>query len=227
LAHSEETERVERAYEGYSGSPRKRRKWDAANAGNAAIRRELVDLLIGEVGTRLDKGRFLDVGCGTGWWLAELAARGVDPSRLAGIDLLDQRVVATRQAVAKARIERADARHLPFDQGSFEVLTMVTLLSSIGDEEAIRAALRDALRVLSPGGLLLVYEPRIANPLNRNTRLVSRRILREALGPGFSATPLTVLPPLARALEPRIPGSYQRLRRSRPLLTHRLVTRRT
>jgi ubiquinone/menaquinone biosynthesis C-methylase UbiE len=225
LANDDEVDRVERTYERYASSPRKRRKWDSANAGNAKIRSELLVALRTEIGDRLDTGELLDIGCGSGWLLAELSDLGVDSVRLSGIDLLDARVDAARAAVPEARIGRGDARERRFADSTFDVVTMICLLSSLGGEESIGEALAEALRVLSPGGVLLCYEPRVANPLNRDTRLVSDRILRRNLGTGYRARPLTVLPPLARLLEPRIRGSYERLARVRPLLTHRLISR--
>jgi ubiquinone/menaquinone biosynthesis C-methylase UbiE len=220
----DDTGRVRREYEGYARSPGKRRKWDRANSGNVRIRAELFGRLRKEIGDRLETGSLLDVGCGTGWFLGELARHGTDPSRLHGVDLLDARVSAARGSVPGARIEAGDARDLASEDDTFDVVTMICLLSSLGGEDAVEAALAEALRVLRPGGLLTAYEPRRPNPLNRNTHLISDRTLQRALGSGYRTTALTVLPPLTRVIEPAIGGSYERLARISPLLTHRLIT---
>jgi ubiquinone/menaquinone biosynthesis C-methylase UbiE len=219
----DERQRVGEAYERYEGSGRMRRKWSADNPGNMAIRAALTAKLLDAIGDRLAVGDALDLGCGTGWWLRTLAESGIAPQRLHGAEILAARAAAARKAVPGADIREADARALPFDDHYFDAVTMICLLSSLGDREGILRALGEARRVLRRGGLLLVYEPRVPNPLNRGTRFVSRRVLREALGPGFSSEPLTVLPPLVRAMERAIPGSYRRLAQIGPLLTHRLV----
>jgi hypothetical protein len=69
--------------------------------------------------------------------------------------------------------------------------------------------------------VILIWEPRIPNPLNRNTLLVDRRLLRHALPDlTLEVRSLTLLPPLARRLGP---GAYHRLARVPALHTHRLV----
>ncbi|MGH2947326.1 MAG: methyltransferase domain-containing protein, partial [Solirubrobacteraceae bacterium] len=75
--------RLRRTFDRYAASAGKRRAWSAANPGNQAIRRELVDAVLALV-PLAPGARVLDAGCGTGWWLRELAARGV--AGLHGVD---------------------------------------------------------------------------------------------------------------------------------------------
>lgn len=162
----------------------------------------------------------LDVGCGGGWLLAELARNGVAPARLHGIDLIPERVKAARSRLPEADIGRADARSLPFEDGRFELVTLLTCLSSM-QEEAVGPALREAARVLTPGGRVLCYEPRISNPFNRATLTISAQVLEAALGPPSASVGLTGFPPLARRLGPLAPHLYPLLARVAP--THRLT----
>ena len=104
--------------------------------------------------------------------MRELVEAGVQPERLSGIDIQPERVAAARQAVPGAEIAVGDARHLRFPDGGFAVVLQLTLLSSLGSPGAIREALGEGMRVLAPGGLLLIYEPRVPNPLNRHTLLI-------------------------------------------------------
>lgn len=212
-----EHSRVAGVYRGYAGDPRKQRAWSAENPGNRAIRAELADAVWAVL--PLD-GVVLDVGCGTGWWLAELAVRGVPAARLAGCDLLDARVSAARQRVAGAALRVADARALPWGDGAVAAVTLFTTLSSMGDDDARRAALREVRRVLRPGGVVAVWEPRVPTG-NRATAPVPLRLLREELGGALRVQTLTLLPPLAR----RLPGGrgYRVLARVPVLRTHRLV----
>ena len=215
--------RLERIYGRYQQSRMRRRAWAADNPGNRAIREELLELVRDEVGDRLAAGQLLDVGCGAGWLLVELARRGVAQGRLHGVELIESRIAAARRALPRADVQRADARRLPYESGAFDVVTMFTLLSSLPDAASVQAALAEGRRVLAPGGVLLVYEPRRPNPLNNATRLITARDLDRALGPGWSEATLTVFPPLARKLGAFAGGLYPVLARVRPLLTHRLA----
>jgi SAM-dependent methyltransferase len=217
-----EADRLEALYDRYAASRRKRRDWAASNPGNVAIRCELLDTLLElAAGPLRDGGLVLDVGCGSGWLLAELAARGVDPGRLHGVDLIERRVEAAARRVPGASVRRADARVLPFGDRSVELVVLLTALSSMPSGEAVAAALAEAVRVVSPSGLVLCYEPRLANPLNRSTRLVARRDLAASLGPPVASRSLTGLPPLARRLGRATDRLYPPLARITP--THRLT----
>jgi ubiquinone/menaquinone biosynthesis C-methylase UbiE len=163
----------------------------------------------------------LDVGCGTGWLLEALAREVADPARLHGVEALAARAGAAARRVPGARVRTADARKLPYEDGRFELVTLIVVLSSMPGEAAVAAALREARRVASPTGRVLVYEPRLPNPLNRNTRAVSRRQLEAGLGPVIAERRLTGLPPLARRLGRAALRLYPPLARVAP--THRLT----
>jgi ubiquinone/menaquinone biosynthesis C-methylase UbiE len=114
---------------------------------------ELVELLIAEA-SLLD-GRVLDVGCGTGRLVAELARRGVD---VAGVDPSPEMLAAARRnAPDGVELELAPAEQLPFGIDSFDRL-VYALVAHLIDRPA---AFAEARRVLAPGGLLAVvtFEP--------------------------------------------------------------------
>jgi ubiquinone/menaquinone biosynthesis C-methylase UbiE len=215
---------VNRVYSQYARSRRKQRAWAADNPGNAAIRGELLGHLLRLAGPELSgSGEILDDGCGRGWWLRSLAEAGVDPGRLKGIDIQPERVAAAREALPGAEIAVGDARNLRVPDERFAVVLQLTLLSSLGSHRAIREALGEGMRVLAPGGMLLVYEPRVPNPLNRHTLLLRDDDL-DAVG----LTPrqqlsLTLMPALARRLGRRTEDRYRRLARLPFLRTHRLI----
>ena len=221
---SRETEEsLEQTYGRYRRSRRRQRIWAADNPGNVEIRRELLARLLEQAGERLPGGRVLDVGCGGGWLLRELERIGVDRERLHGVDLIQSRIDAARGSLPGADIRRADARRLPYEDGSFDVVTLLTVLSSMPDAGAVAAALEAARNALAPGGVLIVYEPRLHNPTNRTTRLISARELDRALGPDWLQVPVTVVPALARRLGPLTSRLYPHLSGLRLLLTHRLA----
>lgn len=221
--------RTDEVYSRYSDDPRKQRAWAAGNPGNVALREELLAAVLELAEPELrGSGRVLDLGCGTGWLLRALIDSGVEASRLTGIESQPARVEAARARAPGARVLEGDARALELADREFSLVLLLTVLSSLGSSAEVRGTLREADRVLEPGGLLLVYEPRVPNPLNPNTRLLRNADLRAAGIGEFGSRSLTLLPPLARRLgDPdRAPGRYERLARLPLLRTHRLVTHR-
>jgi ubiquinone/menaquinone biosynthesis C-methylase UbiE len=211
-------------YSRYARSRRKQRAWAADNPGNAAIRAELLSHLRRLAATEIaGTGAILDMGCGRGWCLRALIEAGVPPERLNGIDIQPERVAAARQAVPGAEIAVGDAHNLRFPDESFALVLQLTLLSSLGTHGAIRKAVGEGIRVLAPGGLLLIYEPRVPNPLNRNTLLVSDEDLAAAGLAQREQVSLTLVPALARRLGRRTDRWYPRLARVPFLRTHRLI----
>lgn len=121
-------------------------------APNTAFVQRLVEL-----GAR---GRMLDIGTGPGH-VPPLVCERVPDARVVGVDLAATMLAhAERHRLRSphaARIEyrRADAKRLPFEDGSFDAVFSNTILHHIPDP---RPFLREARRVLRPGGTLLVRD---------------------------------------------------------------------
>ena len=168
--------------------------------------------------------RVLDVGCGYGQWLADLESLGAERALLAGVDLVPERAERARARLGGADIRVGDATALPFEDGSFDLVLQSMMFSSILDPAAKRAAAAEMARVLARGGALLWYDFFVDNPRNRSVRGVGRREVRE-LFPGFSIQwrRVTLAPPLARALAPRLHPLASALQAARVLNTHALA----
>jgi SAM-dependent methyltransferase len=139
------------------------------------------------------------VGCGPGGFTAIAAetARevvGVDVSR-AWVEAAE--ATFRDRKIANARSELTAGETLPFEDGSFDVVTMVDVIHHLDDP---RGVLAEVHRVLVPGGTFLVFEPNKLNPLltllcvfDRNEWGFLRPEMglfggyRRLLGPGFEA----------------------------------------
>ena len=94
--------------------------------------------------------RVLEVGCGTGHWLASLAARG---HAVDGADASSAMLAKARAAPADARLVHARAERLPWRSGCFD---RVFCVNAFHHFEGKSAFLAEAQRVLRPGGGILV-----------------------------------------------------------------------
>lgn len=221
---NDEVERIARAYRGYEESQAAER-WSLANRGNRAALDERKRVIRNRLAARgwlpLGARRVLEVGCGTGAELARLIDLGADPRRLVGVDLLEDRVEAARAAHPELDLRIANAEHLEFADGEFDLVLALTLFSSIKDAAMARNVANEIVRVLKPGGAVIWYDFRYDNPRNPNVIGMKESDVR-ALFPGlrFDLTTVTLLPPLARRLGLLTPALYPVLAAAPPLRTH-------
>lgn len=90
----------------------------------------------------------LDVGCGAGFLANALAERGYG---VTGADLSESSLEVARRfdRTGLVRYRVADARALPFEAGSFDVVTCMDFLEHV---ERPREVIAECARVLKPGG---------------------------------------------------------------------------
>lgn len=102
----------------------------------------------------------LDVGCGTGTFAAMVAGAGL-PARIVGLDYaasmcrLASQKAHTAQATDRVRFLNGDAEHLPFADGSFDVITCSNSFHHYPHQDQ---AVKEMYRVLRPGGRLVILD---------------------------------------------------------------------
>ncbi len=137
--------------------------------------------LIDQLALRGDE-KILDLGCGRGAVLL-LAAQQLTTGRAIGVDLWRREDQSGNSAEATLRnaqaegvadrveIHTADMTSLPFESGSFELVVSSLAFHNIRSRTGREKAIDEAVRVLRPGGRLIVadlwatrdYERQLAN----------------------------------------------------------------
>ncbi len=104
-------------------------------------------------------GRILDVATGTADFA--IAAVRLAPREVMGVDIADEMLALGRKKLAArglsgtVSLRRGEAESLPFDDGSFDAAIVAF---GVRNFESLEAGLAEMLRVLRPGGKLLVLE---------------------------------------------------------------------
>ena len=115
-------------------------------------RRRLLDALL-RGAVPVGSERALDVGCGTG---ANTAVLRSHTRSVVGLDYRPEGIATARQQHCEdASFVRGDSARLPFADRTFDVVTALDVLEHVDDE----AALEEIVRVLRPGGAIIVSVP--------------------------------------------------------------------
>ncbi len=105
----------------------------------------------------LDGARTLDVGCGLGIYVRQFR-RFTDHAF--GVDVDLERASAARRELPG--IAQAAGEQLPFPADTFDVVLLHEVIEHMPDD---RAAIAEAVRVLQPGGRVVVFAPNRLYPL--------------------------------------------------------------
>ena len=195
---------LEAAYRSYGTSDKVQKRWAATNPGNRAIhceRNRGLEAALTRAVDGLDPVRLVEVGCGEGALLRELAdMRPLDGAWCCGVELLGFRIAEARQREPDRVLAVGDGAALPIRTASVDVIVLATILSSVSPPVAQHIA-AECNRVLLPGGTVILYDMRYPSPTNRNVRPIRRRAIG-ALFPDYAVdvAGVTVVPQLARRL---------------------------
>lgn len=138
--------------------------WYASLRGKFALWQRLLDAV------ELPQGATaLDLGCGRGM-VSIMTALRFPTAMVVGIDLwrsVDQSGNSPDAAETNARLNEVDDRvrfdtgdmsHLPYPAGSFDLVTASLAIHNIPSRTGRRSAITEAVRVLAPGGRILIAD---------------------------------------------------------------------
>ena len=144
-----------------------------------------------ESALRDKKPRILDVGCGTGIALQEFQCYG----SVCGLDRAWPAVSYSKLRVPGSGIVQGSLAHLPIADGGFDLVLAFDVIEHLEDD---KIGLREILRVLRPGGLVLLNVPAFQSlwsekdTINHHFRRYSRASLQRAVvQSGFGVERLT------------------------------------
>lgn len=169
--------------------------WQTKNPFISKAERKLVRSAFLPLGARV-----LDVGCGQGATFVHLEAG----EGAVGVDLFEDKVRFARQHLPSCTFHVASASALPFPGGSFDQVIFRDVIHHLpAPEEAIR----EARRVLVPGGRIDLLEPCRYSPLilahalthtvERGALRSTERYLERLLAPQFNVEHVEKLQPFS------------------------------
>lgn len=134
-----------------------------------------------KIAPRKKYGKVLEIGTGTGFFIVNLWQSGLVEQPYA-TDISPGMVEVCRRNAKSVGLDdlearAADAEDLPFEDGTFDLVVGHAVLHHLPD---VPAALREAQRVLKPGGALVIAgEPtRIGHAINAAARRATARAIR-------------------------------------------------
>lgn len=133
---------------------------------------------------------WVDIGCGKGELIQELARNG-----LLSIGL-DREIHPDSQVKRSFPLVKADVAFLPFINNSIGLITGNMMLEHLPDPVS---ALKEMVRVLKPGGWVIQRTPNAYHPLVLMARCIPQRIKKRILESAFGISACDVFPTHYRA----------------------------
>lgn len=126
------------------------------------VRAMLADAI--PAGEHPEERALLDIGCGTGWYMAHLADLF---GHVAGVDISESMLDVARASYPAAEFRHAPADALPFADGAFDAAVCCRVMTHL---ESLDGVFAEAARVLRPAGAFVVSNIAVSERFGR-TRL--------------------------------------------------------
>lgn len=97
----------------------------------------------------------VDIGCGTGQLVAELSRRGVEA---VGVDSSPHVLETARRRAPTVAFHMGSVTRIPLPDASCDAATLIEVVEHL-DDQTLQEAIREAHRILRPGGTLLITTP--------------------------------------------------------------------
>jgi ubiquinone/menaquinone biosynthesis C-methylase UbiE len=120
---------------------------------NAALYDDMIDSIVRQADLSGDTA-LLEVGCAAGFLARGLAGR---VRRYVGVDMAEEPLrVAARLGLLRAEFRREEGGRLSFPSGSFDRAVSYDMITNIPGMEAVAAVVKEMIRVVKPGGRVMV-----------------------------------------------------------------------
>ena len=128
----------------------------------------------------LENRVILDIGCGVGTYVARL---GEFSSFVHGTDIDEEKARIAASRVSNVVLGAAEA--LPYRDNSFDVVLLNEVIEHVLDD---RAAIQEAVRIVRPGGSVVVFAPNRLYPFETHGFFIGKRFVFRLL-PFINYTP--------------------------------------
>lgn len=117
----------------------------------------------------LEDARILDIGCGLGVYVRKFREFS---DRVCGIDVDPKRLVEGARTTPGLML--AASERLPFEDASFDVIVLNEVIEHVADDAATMA---EAMRILRPGGRIVIYAPNRLYPFETHGVYLGKRFV--------------------------------------------------
>lgn len=117
----------------------------------------------------LEQARILDIGCGLGVYVRKFREFS---DRVCGIDIDAKRLVEGAKTTPGLMLSVGE--HLPFRDGTFDVVVLNEVIEHVRDD---RATMAEAMRILAPGGRIVIYAPNRLYPFETHGIYLGKRFV--------------------------------------------------
>jgi|YNPMSStandDraft_1061717.scaffolds.fasta_scaffold46609_1 ubiquinone/menaquinone biosynthesis C-methylase UbiE len=141
-----------------------------------------------------DVSNVLDLGCGTGT-ATRFIAEHLPHAHITGIDLSPYMIAAAKlkaRSFYNITFLHANAEHLPFEDNSFDAVTASLLFHELPPSAGLNV-MREALRVLKPNGVFIVFDGAQSSELSKIGGHISSMLFLEPYAEDFLKGNLTMM----------------------------------